>query len=249
MAELGFDPNAHRSNFIPYNKEAGWHVPGKVYDAIEAVLTPGLAYNGGNVSSEDAFNFAGNLMGGAVGSPNPGGAIAGMGKVAQFPGNPKPPIRQAIPASVIGNTQETPGFWYDLLRQFRQRNRANNMEPSPPIPDLPVHDPSTYGVKEAKYYSEGNVFEKPVPHGLTIDQAERLQRQFLNSDKTGGMSEHMFTRQINNIDLELTNAREQAFQQSLKEMRKLLEEETKRELAKQKAAKRPKLVYTNPDKP
>jgi hypothetical protein len=93
MEELGFDPGLQRSNFLPYNKDAGWHIPELLYQPTRAVVTAGAAAKGVPVSPEEAFNVAGTAQLGAFGG---GGGQAAMGTVIPFPGKKKPPTLEHL---------------------------------------------------------------------------------------------------------------------------------------------------------
>jgi hypothetical protein len=93
MRDIGMDPSAERSTFLPrYDKKHGLTAPAVVAQALRAALSPGVAAEGGDVSPEDAVNFAGNLVGGAVagGAVKPvEGAVAGMGARTRLPAAPR----------------------------------------------------------------------------------------------------------------------------------------------------------------
>lgn len=81
----GMEPGVDRSAFLPYNKEAGFHVPEAIYGGIKSLIAPEQARKYGNVTDKDAIEMALNVMGGGLGvsagMKNPtgsGGADLGM---------------------------------------------------------------------------------------------------------------------------------------------------------------------------
>ena len=64
-------PGLDRATFLPMagnrsQKNLQFAAPGIVYDAAKALATPYAALKGVNVTPEDAFNVAGNVMGGGL---------------------------------------------------------------------------------------------------------------------------------------------------------------------------------------
>lgn len=64
-------PGLDRATFLPMagtrsQKNLQFAAPGIVYDAAKALATPLAAWRGANVTPEDAFNVAGNVMGGGL---------------------------------------------------------------------------------------------------------------------------------------------------------------------------------------
>jgi hypothetical protein len=118
MEEMGFDPSLPRSNFLPYNKEAGLHIPELLYQPLRAITTAGAAARGVPVSPEEAMNVAGMGQMGAFGGANPGGMVAGMGNVTKFPGPKKPPTQthlENIKESLTGRLHSGELTWEDWL--------------------------------------------------------------------------------------------------------------------------------------
>ena len=70
-AAFGMQPGLDRATFLPMagnrsQKNLQFAAPGIVYDAAKALATPYAALKGVNVTPEDAFNVAGNVMGGGL---------------------------------------------------------------------------------------------------------------------------------------------------------------------------------------
>ena len=129
--QTGMQAGLERSTFSPYSAEAGWHVPGVVYDGIKMIAAPEQAYNYGNVTPEDAASFAMNTMGGGFGASklmrNPTGTMAGKDLGMQIGPNaskkywdpadaqfyqtlieaPKPPPEKAVRA-MLGSYDQFP---------------------------------------------------------------------------------------------------------------------------------------------
>jgi len=83
---LGLEPGLDRAAFLPYSGEFSgdlstldFAMPGVVYEAAKALMTPGAVASGVPVSYEDVANLAGNVMGGGYAGSTPiDGAVAGM---------------------------------------------------------------------------------------------------------------------------------------------------------------------------
>lgn len=66
---FGMDPMIDRLNLLPrWSREEGLVAPQVVYQAARALVSPGVAAQGGRVSPEDAVNFAGNVSLGGIGA-------------------------------------------------------------------------------------------------------------------------------------------------------------------------------------
>jgi hypothetical protein len=80
---FGMQPNMNRLNLLPrYNEKDGLVAPNALYQLARALVSPGVAAQGGYVSPEDGMNFAGNFVGAGVGAGGVapvGGMVAGMG--------------------------------------------------------------------------------------------------------------------------------------------------------------------------
>jgi hypothetical protein len=63
VAEMfGMQPGMDRLNLLPrHDKRQGWIAPNALYQLARAAVAPGVAARGGDVSPEDALNFAGNV--------------------------------------------------------------------------------------------------------------------------------------------------------------------------------------------
>jgi hypothetical protein len=78
LARLGFDPNVEtRTNVLPDPRDENgnptwdlskWTAPWLVYDLARAMVTPGVAMNGGAVTDDDMLNLALGMAGGSVGA-------------------------------------------------------------------------------------------------------------------------------------------------------------------------------------
>jgi hypothetical protein len=70
VAEMfGMQPNLDRLNLLPrHDKRQGWIAPNALYQLARAAVAPGVAARGGDVSPEDALNFAGNVSLGGIGA-------------------------------------------------------------------------------------------------------------------------------------------------------------------------------------
>jgi hypothetical protein len=83
---FGMQPGMDRLNLLPRkDPRQGWIAPNLLYQMARAVVAPGVAAHGGDVSPEDALNFAGNVSLGGIGvssamkNPAPGhGKTVGM---------------------------------------------------------------------------------------------------------------------------------------------------------------------------
>src|SRR5574343_1029327 len=82
---FGMQPGMDRLNLLPrYSKAEGWVAPEMVYQLARAMVSPGVAAQGGDVSPQDALNFAGNVSLGGIGAsaamrnpaPGPGRKVA-----------------------------------------------------------------------------------------------------------------------------------------------------------------------------
>lgn len=76
---FGMQPGMDRLNLLPrHDRKQGWIAPNMVYQLARAMVSPGVAAHGGDVSPEDAVNFAGNVSLGSFGAsaamknPTPG---------------------------------------------------------------------------------------------------------------------------------------------------------------------------------
>lgn len=76
---FGMKPGMDRLNLLPrHDSKQGWVAPNMVYQLARAMVSPGVAAHGGDVSPEDAVNFAGNVSLGSFGAsaamknPTPG---------------------------------------------------------------------------------------------------------------------------------------------------------------------------------
>ena len=77
---FGLDPAAQRSTILPfYSKRTGWVAPEILYQAARAAVAPGFAWKGGQVTPQDAMNFASTVGGGglaaSVAAPAPANAL------------------------------------------------------------------------------------------------------------------------------------------------------------------------------
>jgi hypothetical protein len=93
---FGMQPNMDRLNLLPrYDRKQGWIAPNVLYQMARAALSPGVAAQGGQVSEEDAVNFAGNVsLGGAASiaalrNPAPGRPGKTVGMATAYHGSPK----------------------------------------------------------------------------------------------------------------------------------------------------------------
>jgi hypothetical protein len=80
--QFGLEPGLDRANFLPIvgsreQGNLGFGAPAVMYDAAKAFVTPGTAVRGGNVSAQDAMNFAGSVA--------TGGAPMGVAKAMATP--------------------------------------------------------------------------------------------------------------------------------------------------------------------
>jgi hypothetical protein len=76
LARLGFDPNvATRTNILPDPRDENgnptwdmskWTAPWLVYDLARAMITPGVAMSGGEVTEDDMLNLALGMAGGSL---------------------------------------------------------------------------------------------------------------------------------------------------------------------------------------
>lgn len=66
---FGMQPNMDRLNMLPrYDRKQGLIAPNALYQLARALVSPGVAAQGGYVSEEDAVNFGGNLVGAGLGA-------------------------------------------------------------------------------------------------------------------------------------------------------------------------------------
>jgi hypothetical protein len=66
---FGMQPNMNRLSLLPYkDQKEGWIAPNALYQMARAMVSPGVAAQGGYVSEEDAINFGGNLVGAGIGA-------------------------------------------------------------------------------------------------------------------------------------------------------------------------------------
>lgn len=100
---FGMKPNQQRSTLLPYySKKTGWVAPELLYQLAKAVVSPGVAYEGGNVTAEDALNVAGNVMGGglAASAAKPvTGRVLGA-NIVNKRGAAEPTVREAVEAAM-----------------------------------------------------------------------------------------------------------------------------------------------------
>jgi hypothetical protein len=97
---FGMQPNMDRLNLLPRkDPRQGWIAPNLLYQMARAVVAPGVAAHGGDVSPEDALNFAGNVSLGGIG-------------VSSAMKNPAPGSGKTVSAFVIKHTNPVEGGTY-----------------------------------------------------------------------------------------------------------------------------------------
>ena len=64
---FGMQPGMDRLNLLPrHDRKQGWIAPNMVYQLARAMVSPGVAAQGGDVSPEDAVNFGGMVGSGGI---------------------------------------------------------------------------------------------------------------------------------------------------------------------------------------
>ena len=115
---FGMKPGLHRASILPYRTDdqgdPHWAAPQFVYDAAKAFVTPGVAAQGGRVTTDDALNVALNITGGGTFAPKPKGAVLGAGGARP----PRPLRPRSRPA----------GCWGGCVRR---RSRGRPTAPRP----------------------------------------------------------------------------------------------------------------------
>jgi hypothetical protein len=121
---FGMQPNMDRLNLLPRkDPRQGWIAPNLLYQMARAVVAPGVAAHGGDVSPEDAINFGGNLVGAGIGASAAvptNGSIVGMG-VARKPITETAAFKKWFEGSKVVDDAGKPRMVYHGTNQDFQR--------------------------------------------------------------------------------------------------------------------------------
>lgn len=111
---FGMQPNMDRLNLLPrHDSKQGWIAPSILYQLARAAVAPGVAAQGGDVSPEDAVNFAGNLAGGALGA-SAVKPVQGAGVIGQTVFHGSPHVFDAFDISKIGTGEGVQAYGHGL---------------------------------------------------------------------------------------------------------------------------------------
>jgi hypothetical protein len=118
---FGLQPGMDRLNLLPrHDPEQGWVAPEIVNQLARASVMPGVAAQGGDVSPEDAMNFAGNLAGASLGvsaiRPVPGKGVLGQ---TVFHGSPH--VFDEFDISKIGTGEGAQAYGHGLYAADREQ--------------------------------------------------------------------------------------------------------------------------------
>ena len=120
---FGMQPGMDRLNLLPrHDRKQGWIAPNMVYQLARAMMSPGVAAQGGDVSPEDAVNFGGNLVGAGIGAsaavPVKGHGIVGMAVKSERGGPPPGLLKRGLKGE--------PGYVYHATSMERLADIADS---------------------------------------------------------------------------------------------------------------------------